>query len=284
MMEKILEKELVKYFESLGLNVNMHTKARGHQGFFLKNRIDVSKMSERNKRIPTLLHEFAHYINSRLEDKIEKTGGSLDKIFSIEEFEREIILPQITKELIAVTNFVDTSSMFRTLKLHRERVKLQLKFFEEEIKEDYPDFMRSKKFKEFEKYIRRSKAKYLLKYDIVKLITPFLRREEIYTINSIEKDFPQMPKAFAAYIRLKSAQRKQARISRRINNYKKYYTKPTELFARFIEGLYLDCYKTSSMAPVAYERFCGLLNHGYYFELKNVLEMLGIGILANVNA
>ena len=37
------KKELIKYFQSLGLTVHTTTKARGHQGFFLKNRIDISK-------------------------------------------------------------------------------------------------------------------------------------------------------------------------------------------------------------------------------------------------
>ena len=37
------EKELIKYLKSLGLEVHTSTKARGHQGFYLKNRIDISK-------------------------------------------------------------------------------------------------------------------------------------------------------------------------------------------------------------------------------------------------
>lgn len=282
-MEKVLEKELINYFRSLGLDVNLHTKARGHQGFFLKNRIDVSRYADEEKKVPTLLHEFAHFINSRLEEKIEKTGGSLERIFDLSSAEQETLEPKIAKELISVTNFVDESSTFPSLTLHRDRVRQRIKLLEAEIKSYYPDFMRSKRFKEFDKYIRKSKAKYLLKYDIVKLITPFLRREEVYTIKSIEKDFPDMPKTFVAYIRLKSAQRKQARISRRINNYKKYYTKPTELFSRFIEGLYLDTGKTAQLAPVCYERFCNLLENGYYFELKNVLNIVGIKQLGFCN-
>ena len=39
--EKIFT-EMVVYIRSLGLTVNTTTKARGHQGFFLKNRIDIS--------------------------------------------------------------------------------------------------------------------------------------------------------------------------------------------------------------------------------------------------
>lgn len=265
---------LIKYFKSLGLDVNTNTKARGHQGFFMKNRIDVSKLADDDKKVPTLLHEFAHYINNRLEAHIERTGGSFEKIFNLDNYEKEVLAPKIAHELLSVTNFVDESSTFPVLTMHKERVKKQIKFLEEEIRCDYPRFMRSKKFKEFDRYIKKSKAKYLLKYDMIKFITPFLRREEIYSVKTLEKDFSDMPKAFISYIRLRSAQRKQAGISRRINNYKKYYTKPTELFARFVEGLYLDTSRTKALAPICYEKFSKLLENGYYFELKNVLEMV----------
>ena len=35
--------ELIKYFRSIGLEVYTTTKARGHQGFYLRRRIDISK-------------------------------------------------------------------------------------------------------------------------------------------------------------------------------------------------------------------------------------------------
>ena len=88
--------------------------------------------------------------------------------------------------------------------------------------------MRSKKFKEFDRYIKKSEAKYLLKYDRVKLISGvFFKQSKTYSIDNIEQDFTDMPKEFAAYIRLKSYQRKQARVSSKINKLKKYYSKPT---------------------------------------------------------
>jgi hypothetical protein len=83
-----------------------------------------------------------------------------------------------------------------------------------------------------------------------------------------------MPTAFVAYIRLKSYQKKQARISARINKYKKYYEKPTELFARLIEGLFLDKEWVEAIAPRVCEIFYNRLKNGYYFELKNVI-MIG---------
>lgn len=157
------KKELIKYFKSLGLTVHTTTKARGHQGFFLKNRIDISKNTPENRIVPTLLHEFAHFIHSKIEPGMNKTGGTLKALFGND---GDIFLP----ELIRITNFVDENSLCVRLYEHKDRVKAKIKEYEKIIKEDYPKFMRSKKFKEFDKYIKKSKAKYLLKYDRVKLI------------------------------------------------------------------------------------------------------------------
>ena len=86
------------------------------------------------------------------------------------------------------------------------------------------------------------------------------------------KDFTDIPKAFAAYIRLKSYQKKQARISARINKYKKYYERPTELFARLVEALYLDKEWTQAIAPNVTKKFYELLRDDYYYELKIILD------------
>lgn len=327
-MEKDLKKQLIKYFKALGIEVYTNTKARGHQGFFLKNRIDISKNTKEERIVLTLLHEFAHFIHNKIEPEMLKTGGSLAVLFSLEEkgkrekekeVEKYVILNlfdcssrqaqravedvpsgqdlkgerlcdpemnsgrrdmkcEIEKELLAVTNFVDENSLCHKFQIHKDQVKKKIKSLECIIKQDYPKFMRSKKFKEFDKYIKKSKARYLLRYDRVKFISPnlfkFLRQVEILTIDNLERDFPDMPKAYCAYIRLKSAQKKQARISKRINALNKYYSKPTELFARLVEGLYINPELTQRLAPLACKRFFELLDSGYYFELKNVFEML----------
>lgn len=272
-MEKDLAKKLIKYFKSLGIEVYTNTMARGNQGFFLKNRIDISKNTKEDRVVPTLLHEFAHYIHAKIEPDMPKSGGTVEVLFNFSNIQ-PFNFSTYQKELIAVTHYVDENSLCYRLNAHKEQIKKRIKFFETQIKEDYPKFMRSKKFKEFDKYIRKSKAKYLLKYDRIKLISPFLRREEIYTIDNMERDFPDMPRAFCAYIRLKSAQKKQARNSKRINNSNKYYSKPTELFSRFVEGLYIAPDKTRAIAPQTSERFFELLENGYYFELKEVFELL----------
>lgn len=260
------KKELIKYFKSLGLTVHTTTKARGHQGFFLKNRIDISKNIPEYRVVPTLLHEFAHYIHSKIEPDMNKTGGTLGMLFKDDS-------RVLFYELIKVTNFVDPNSLCVRLYEHKDRVKSKIKEYENIIKIYYPDFMRSKKFKEFDKYIKKSDARYLLKYDRVKLIQGgfFRKTTKLYSIDNIEKDFTDMPKAFTAYIRLKSYQKKQTRISARINKYKKYYEKPAELFARLVEGLYLDREWVEAIAPNAVERFYKLAEAGYYMELKNLL-------------
>lgn len=261
------KEELINYFKSLGLTVHTTTKARGHQGFFMKNRIDISKNLPENRIVPTLLHEFAHYIHSTIEPDINKTGGTLKTILLSEN-------PTYKNELLKVTNFVDESSLFIKLYEHKERIKEQIKEQEKIIKQFYPIFQRSKKFKDFDKYIKKSNAKYLLKYDRVKIIEGgFLKKTtKLYSIDNIEKDFTDMPKAFCAYIRLKSLQKKQTRISAKINRYKKYYERPTELFARLVEGIYLDREWVEAIAPNVTRQFFDLLNDGYYKELSYLIK------------
>ena len=261
------KQELIKYFKSLGLTVHTTTKARGHQGFFLKNRIDISKNTPENRIIPTLLHEFAHYIHSTIEPNMHKTGGTLEALFGTENYK---------DELIKITNFVDNNSLCIRLYEHKDRVKTKIKEEEKVIKTYYPKFQRSKKFQEFDKYIKKSKARYLLKYDRVKLIEKgfFKKTTKLYSIDNIEKDFVDMPKAFSAYIRLKSYQKKQSRISSRINKYKKYYEQPTELFARLIEGLYIDKEWVEAIAPNVTRRFYDLLDKGHYRELEKIFKSL----------
>ena len=265
----VSEKDLLNYIKSVGIDIHTSTKARGNQGFYMKNRIDISKNISKERFIPTLLHEFAHYIHSKIEPFMERTGGTLEKIFDDNEPKFYI------DELIAVTKFVDTNSKFEKLNEHKSLIKNKISEYESIIKDKYPEFQRSKKFKEFDKYIKKSNAKYLMRYDRVKLITnPFTKQVQIYSVENIEKDFADMPKEFAAYIRLNSCKRKQSGISSKINRLKKYYTKPTELFARFVEGLYINSKQVELLAPNCYKRFFDLLDSGYYLELREVIHYL----------
>jgi len=267
MLKEIDKKEFIKYLQALGLEVHTATCARGHQGFCLKNRIDISKNIKEERFIPTLLHEFTHFIHSQIEPAVNKNGGTLEKVFNSTN-------PIYKKELMRVTQFVDESSRLVKLYELRDKIRLQIKAQEEIIKVEYPEFQRSKPFKPFDKYIRKSDARYLLKYDRVKILQGFWGvNYKIITLDSLEKDFPEMPRAFAACLRLKSLQRKGSRISARINRYKKYYERPTELFARLVEGLYLDEEWVRALAPEATERFFELLKSGYYGALKDIIAL-----------
>ena len=260
-------KELIKYIKSCGLEVHTTTKARGHQGFYLKNRIDISNNIPDFRLMPTLLHEFAHYVHSNIDPLMNRTGGTLEAVFDTQETE------VYKKELLEVTYFVDNHSKCETLEQHKKLIKDKILEYEKIIKQHYPQFMRSKKFKEFDKYIKKSNARYLLKYDRVKLVTGILfKKVQLLSVNNIENDFCDMPTEFAAYIRLKSCQKRQSRISARINRLKKYYSKPAELFARFIEGLYIDPYQVKISAPQSYNRFLELLEDNYYPYLPEVIE------------
>ena len=259
------KKTFVKYLRTLGLEVHTSTKARGHQGFFCNNRIDISKNTPEHRVIPTMMHEFAHYIHYQIEPDMPKTGGTFKILFQSDS-------PVIEKELFKVTNFVDENSLCVKLYEHKDRIREKINDYDKIIKKSYPNFQRSKKFREFDKYIKRSDARYLLKYDRVKVTGGFLGFvQKIYTINTIEECFPDMPEAFAAYIRLKSFTRKQARVTARINKLNKYYKRPTELFARFVEGLYLDREWVEALAPFTSQRFFDLLENGYYGNLKDVI-------------
>ena len=259
------KKEIIKYLSELGITVKTSTKARGHQGFFLKNRIDISKKIKEDRIIPTLLHEFAHYVHYQLEPDMTVSGGSLSVIFGDGN-------PIIKEELLKVTNFVDENSLCVRLYEHKDRIKSKIIEYENIIKKDYPKFMRSKPFKEFDKYIKKSEARFLLRYDRVRLIKGFFKKtSKLLTVTSIEKDFPDMPESFAAYIRLHSAQKKQTKISSRINKLGKYYEKPTELFARYIEGLYLDREWVFAIAPYTTKLFYERLKQGYYPKLEPII-------------
>ncbi len=259
------KKELIEYITNLGLTVNTRTKARGHQGFFIKNRIDISKNISEERAIPTLLHEFAHFVHYQIEPKMNITGGSYTALFGEEN-------PIIEKELTKVTNFVDENSLCVKLYEHKDRIKSKIKEYENIIKKEYPDFMRSKPFKVFNKYIKKSEARYLLKYDRVRIVSGFWKKNyKLITVSTIEQDFPDMPESFAAYIRLKSAQKKQTRVSARINKLHKYYQKPNEMFARLIEGLYLDKEWVKALAPYTTKLFYEKLKNGYYPYLDKVV-------------
>lgn len=257
---------MIKFIENLGIVVNTNTKARGHQGFFLRDRIDISKAISDKRKIEVLIHEFTHYIHAKLDPTVHKNEGKLETIFP------KADIKKIEKELFDVTMFVEKNKAFSKLTAQRENTLAKIKELDSKIKAEFPEFKRSYGCKEFEREIKKTDAKYLLKYDRVKVKTPFLNTTQLYTISSIDEDFPALKEVLKNYIRLKSEQRMLKRISSRLNKLNKYYKKPAELFARFMEGLFIDTAAIADIAPHTYLVFCRELTMNRYPNLADFIN------------
>ena len=261
----IIKKEIINFFISLGIEVHTSTKALGHQGFFRLNRIDISRDINEERIIPTLIHEFAHFITFNIKAKC----NDFNPIFKTDD-------NYIYNELIKVTHFVDENSKLEKLYIQKENIKKAIKHHEKIIKNKYPEFKRNEKFKPFLKHTKHSDARYLLKHDAIKVLHWFTYKT--YSIINIEKEFPDMPEEFISYLKLKSSQRKQTSISRKINKLNKYYNSPTELFARFIEALYINKDTVLNTAPKTFQLFKELYYDNYYTHLNKLFEIVNIKI------
>lgn len=264
----LTKRNVIDFLRALNIEVKTNTKARGNNGLYQKNRIDVARGLTEEQAIDVLVHEFAHHIHYKIDKDFLKNGGSLENIFNTSN------IVEIKEELINVTNLIDKNSRLNIFLKAKEEASNQIKGMQSAIRRDYPNFLRSKKFPEFEKYIKGSEAKYLVKYDAIRIMQGFFfKKERILTVKNIETDFPDMPKAFQLYIRLCSMQRKQAKITRRIGKLNKYYEKPTELFARYVQGYFSTPETISTVAPNTTRRFNELLSSGYYKELKDLFDI-----------
>ena len=262
----ITKKELIEYIKSLGVEVNTVTKAGGNRGFYKEGRIDISRLLDDYSAVRALIHEYAHYVSSKFDKKIE----NLEIIFRAED-------DKLRPELLKVTAYVDKNALCSALFEERAKLKKSIKELTALIRERYPHFKPNEELKEFKRYTLWSDAGYLEKYDKVKLHSWFSHK--IYSISTVKSDFPNMPEVFVHYIKLRSKQRRRAKITRRISKLNKYYSDPSELFARFIEGLYIDADKVKELAPYAYERFMELYNRDYYSGLKKVFSIAGVELL-----
>lgn len=258
---RIDKREFIKFLKSLGIDVHLNTKARGHQGFCTVKRIDISKNLEEEKVIDVLLHEFAHFVHFKLEPEIVKTDGTLEKIFHTKE---QAELNKIEKELLQITQFVFDSTQIRRLKAVKENLAVKIKAERDLIRSKYPKYQTGKKFQEFEKYIRHTNAKYLLKYDRVLIKGGWFNHDTTISIKTIDLDFPRMPKEFCAYIKMKSYERHRQRINSRLSKINRYLNNPTELFARFFQFYCEDKEAAEKFAPTATTRFKNLLSKKYY--------------------
>lgn len=263
---EITFKAMVDFLLSLGLIVNTKTKARGHQGFFLKNRIDISSQIPYKRKIEVLIHEFTHYIHSQIDSTVGKSNGSLSLLFPNSNLEI------IENELLKVTKLVDQNKAYKILEDKRNETINEIKKLAKLIKEEYPDFKRSYPHKKIEKEIKKTDAKYLLKYDRVQVKGLIWNKVKEYSISTIDNNFPQFSNSIKNYIVIKSKQRLLKRIAARINRLNNYYKRPTELFARFMEALFIDTQKVTEIAPYTYNIFCKQLSNNKYGKLADFIN------------
>ncbi|EKE03033.1 MAG: hypothetical protein ACD_20C00287G0016 [uncultured bacterium] len=268
------EQKFIKFLRAQGITVKTNTKARGNSGVCFKNRIDISTRVSEEKRLTVLAHEYAHKIHYDLEKECFYKGGTIEKLFKTSEVD---IFQQ---ELMNVTNFVDKNSLFERFYSRKAEIKTEIKDFEVLIKIDYPDFKRTESFSPINSYFKKNKtsAKYLLQYDNVRITQPVFKKEEFYSIKTLDEDFPKIPESLRAYIKLKSREREYKRLYRLKNKAENYYKKPTELFARLIEGIFIDNTKIQEIAPVVYARFIELMDQKYYGNLKDLFILAGIDL------
>lgn len=259
----INKKKFIRYLKSLGIDVHSDTKARGHHGFCTGRRIDVAKNLDNAAAGSVLLHEFAHYIHFKLEPSLFRSGGSLNVLFKTEDTEK------IENELFKLSLKVFDSRLLNKIEEMKKSVNEKIKEQKNIIKKSYPDFKISEKFREFNRYIKHSEAKYLLKYDRVLFKKYWFSKKKLICVDSLDKDFPDMPEAFSAYIVLKSLERKRNRLNSRIYKIKKYLRKPTELFARFVQSYYLNYQETQTIAPCSTAYFEDLKSQNYYNYLND---------------
>lgn len=265
-------REFIKFLVAQGITVKTDTKARGNLGICFRNRIDISKCVEKDHKLRVLAHEYAHKVHFDIEGDLFSKGGTLERLFCTDS------IAAIEKELFRVTNSVDPNSHGKETENIKEQLSAEISQLAQAVKDEYPDFKRSKSFKPADDYFKKtdSNARYFLKYDKVKLISPVLRKETVHSITDIDNEFAEVPVVFRTYLKLKSLERRMRRISNYRNRADKYYSTPTELFARFIEGIFLDRENVISLAPRAYSRFIELLNQGHFGKMKELFILADI--------
>ena len=189
----------IEFLLKQGIIVKTNTKARGNLGIYFKNRIDISKNAKNEKRISILAHEYAHKIHYDLENGSIKDGGHLEILFNTDQTQ------QIKNELFNVTCLIDPTALFEDFYKRKNQIFQQIMELENTIRQEYPDFKRSNLFEAAKRYfkVHKTPAQYLLKYSRIKIISPVFKKEEYYSINNIEKDFPELPCSIIAYIKLK---------------------------------------------------------------------------------
>lgn len=267
------KKILFEFFKKIGADVRVNTKAHGHQGFCRAGRIDISKELPPDKFKRVLVHEFAHFSHFKKDENFKNPEMIFD-----DDFEK------YRKELRIITDKVFDFEPQNRMIVQKTSLTAKVKDLRSKIREEYPDFSTVEDFKEFKKYVKKSDAKYLLKYDRVLVKGFFGFSKKILSVDKLDEDFPFMPEAFKNAIIMKSFERKRTRLNSRISKINKYLDTPAELFARFVEAYFFDKENTFKSAPLSSCKFEELLKNNYYPHLKEFFEILNnINGMSNEN-
>ena len=254
--------EMIKFVKEMGISVKTNTRARGHQGFFMNGRIDISSVLTLQRKKQVLVHEFAHFVHTLVEPDVMKTHGSLERLFMTDNTDI------IEQELFEVTYGSGKIPALEKISALKKTVTENIKALDKKIKLKYPEFKRSEAFTPIERVIKKTDAKYLLKYDRVNLKGAWGLPDKLFSVHDIEKNFPQFEPEITDYIRLKSQQRYLRRLSSRASRLNRYFKRPSELFARFIEELYTNPKSVKTIAPVTLSKYKSLLAERHYPYLK----------------
>lgn len=244
---------LKNYIESLGISINIgKNKARGNRGFFRvsKNkqfRIDIATGLSEEEIVQVLVHETIHYIHYYY----DKTLKSLDFIFDKYNGDYEEALLSLTVDSIP-------KSSVEPLFEKKNELKSEISRYTDSIKKLYPDIKLSNRKNELEKQLLRTDAKYLLKYDSVKVFSGFSFK--LYSIKNVNNDFKSLTSAQYDYLKLMSAKRKLSKINSRISRLNRYYSTPTELLARSFEYFVLKPEDMKQKTPELYEYYKKVIN------------------------
>ena len=252
--------KLKDYIESFGIKVNIgKNKARGNRGVFINkgnlSRIDVSQCINYEDSASVLVHEFFHYLHY----KNDRTMKSLDFSFGKT---NDVILEELINVTVQFVPKTFATSLFDA----KSSVLKEISELTSIIKSEYPNFNRNKPFPEIERNIRGT-AKFLLKYDRIKMLN------KVVSIDNIDV-FSKLSKTDIYYLKLKSKQRMLRRIDSRINKYNRYYNSPSELLARFAEMYFTRNEKARSIAPNACTRFDETIKRGEDNTLSELSSIL----------
>lgn len=259
--------DCTKYLEELGIQVNIgKNKARGNKGYFkVQNKslfsINIAKGLDEESILRVLTHEFAHFIHYQHDSSLQ----TLDFIFP--NLDNALI-----EEMINLT--IDCIPKKSVAPLFEKKVELKKEIddLKRAITKTYPSFKLSVKHKELENIIKKSEAKYLLKYDKVKIWHGLFLKT--YSIENIDKEFSLLPNTAIAYIKIRSNQRYLKRINNKIHRINKYYNTLTELFARTLEMYVFEKEKTNKLAPNITNLLDDTINSEKIIQLNNFIKML----------